>query len=221
MDLSSLIGAAVAEKMTPEFIEKEVNVRVEKLIVESVDRALRSYSDTGKLIEKAVEDALKVDRIDLPSYGVTVAAILKTQIEAKVSDLVAGRLAADMDELLSLAPAEIKLSQIANEMRKRHESEGWGEVITVIVEHNEYRSAWVYLDEENAHPERDKYRCDYRLLIGEDGKISSATLKERDIKSATHVGRAYGLDQKIRAYYACGTRIILDEDAVATSVGDY
>jgi len=219
--LHSLISSAVAAKMTPAFIEKEIDSRVEKLIVESIDRALRTYSDTGKLIEQAITDALKVDRIDLPSYGNTVTGILKVQIEERVSGLIAGRLADDMAELLNLAPAEIKLSQIADEMRKRHEGEGYGEVITVIVERNDYGSTWVYLDEEAVRSERDKYRCDYRLLIGQDGKIASATLKERDIKTPHHIGRGYGLDQKIRAFYACGTTITIDEDAVLTGVGDY
>jgi hypothetical protein len=220
-DLSGLISSAVAAKMTPDFIEKEVNTRVEKLIVESIDRALRTYSETGKLIEKAVEDALRVDRLDLPAYGNLVAGMVKAQIEAKVAPLIAGRLAEDLDELLKLAPKEVKLSEIAAEMCKRHEGEGYGDVITVIVEHNDYGSTWVYLDQEEVHEAGDKHRCDFRLLIGSDGKISSATLREHDIKSSRHFGSSYGLEQRIRAYFACGTTIILDEDAVVTSVGDY
>lgn len=217
--LGSLISGFVAEKLTPDFIEKEVNTRLEKLVVESVDRALRSFSDTGKLIEKAVEEALRVDRIDLPSYGITVAAMVKAQIEARVSDLVAGRLAEDVDELLKLAPKEIKLSKIAEDMIDGRD--GYGPAITVIVEENEYGSTWVYLDEEEHRESRDKFRCPYRLLIGKDGKIAAGSLDDKDIKSTKAIGRAYGLAQKIRAYYACGTTIILDEDAVVTSVGDY
>ncbi|QSR18453.1 hypothetical protein [Novosphingobium sp. KA1] len=218
--LTNLISAAVTAKMTPDFIEKEVNSRVEKLIVESVDRALRSYSDTGKLIEKAVEDALRVDHLDLPSYGAIVTQMLKTQIEARVATLVAGRLAADMDELLGLAPKEVKLSEIADLMREHHEGEGYGPVITVIVEHNEYGSAWLYLDEEAHHERRDKYKCKHSILVGRDGVISSARTADRDV-SKGWIGRAHGLEQKLRAYVACGTKIILDEDDVVTSVGDY
>jgi hypothetical protein len=220
-DLTSLISSAVSAKMTPEFVEKEVNTRVEKLIVESIDRALRSYSDTGKLIEKAIDDALRVERLDLPSYGNVVAGMLKVQIEAKVAPLVAGQLAADMDELLNLAPKEIKLSEIAAEMRKRHEGEGYGEVITVMVEHNAYGSINVYLDEDEAHAARDMHKSEVRLHIGTDGKILGATMRGRDFKATNDIGRSYGLSQKIRAYFACGTTIILDEDAVSTSVGDY
>jgi hypothetical protein len=220
MDLSTLISDAVAAKMTPEFIEKEVATRVDKLIVESVDRALRSYSDTGKLIEKAVEDALRVDQLDLPSYGSTVLQILKTQIEATVAPLVAGRLSADMQELLSLAPKSIKLSEIADEMRKEHEG-GYGNVITVEVKHNEYGSTWIYLDEETHHERRADTEASHRLLIGKDGIISGGWLDKRPLKDTGHIGRSYGLSQRLRAYVACGTQIIIDEDAVCTSVGDY
>jgi hypothetical protein len=222
MDLSNLISDAVAAKMTPEFIEKEVATRVDKLIVESVDRALRSYSDTGKLIEKAVENALRVDQIDLPSYGSTVLKILKAQIEAVVAPLVAGKLAEDMEELLSLAPKEVKLSAIADEMRKEHEGgDSYGDVITVEVKHNEYGSTWVYLDEETHHERRAEVEASHRLLIGKDGVISGGWLDKRPMKDVSHVGRSYGLSQRIRAYVACGTRIIIDEDAVCISVGDY
>lgn len=220
-DLASLISNAVAARMTPEFIETEVIARTDKLIVESIDRAFRSYSDTAKLIEKAIEDALRVERLDLPTYGNMVAAMLKSQIEATVAPVIAGRLSEDVAELLQLAPAGIKLSQIAESMLKQHESGAWGEVITVIVERTEYGSTWVYLDEDAAHSQRDKYKCDYRLLIGKDGKIAGATLREHDIKSSKHFGSSYGLEQKLRAYFACGTVIEIDEDYVITSVGDY
>jgi len=218
--LSGLISAAVAAKMTPEFIAQEVDTRVGKLIVESVDRALRSYSDTGKLIEKAVEDALRVDCLDLPSYGETVKVMLKHQVESRVSELIAGRLTEDMDELLSLAPVEVKLSDIAKSMIGNRDEDNYGDVITVIVERTPYSSIWVYLDDENHYSSHEKYKCKHRLYIS-DGKIAGAYLGEREYRKESWVGRAYGLEQRIRAYVACGTKIILDEDEVVTSVGDY
>lgn len=221
LNLGEAISRAVASKLDAAFVEKEIETRVEKLVIEAVDRALRSYSETGKLIEQKIEEALRVDRLDLPSYGETVSKILKAQIEAKVSELVAGKLASDMDELLNLAPKEVRLSTIVEEMLQPHRDDGkYGDVITVIVERSSYGSVWVYLDDEDAHSERDKHRCKHRLLIS-DGKIASATLGHRDTKTSQHVGRAYGLEQKLRAYVACGTKIVIDEDAMVTSVGDY
>lgn len=134
---ANLISAAVASKMTPEFVEKQVNSRLEKLVVEAVDSALCRFSNTGKMIEKAVHEALRVDRLDLPSYGSVVAGMLKSQIESQVSVLVAGKLAEDMAELLSIAPSEIKLSEIADGMRERHvgsHDHAYGPIISIVVE---------------------------------------------------------------------------------------
>lgn len=217
-DLTNLISDAVAAKMTPEFIEKEVNTRVEKLIIESVNSALRSYSETGRLIEKAVSDALKVDRLDLPAYGETVCKILKSQIEARVSDLVSGQLSKDMDKLLKLAPKEIKLSEIAEEMlegAKAEELDG----ITVIVGSESYGSRYIYLDERNQYTDREKYKCSHSLLVGSDGSIFSATVDGKNTTDTKTIGIGYGLGQKIRAWVACGTKLIIDEEDVQTEVG--
>ena len=220
LDLGSLVSRAVAERMTPEFVEQEVIARVDKLVVQSIERALASYSDTGKQIENAVQEALKVDKLDLPRYGSTVCAILKAQIEANVSAVVSGQLAKDMDELLSLAAKEVRLSELADLMRERHD-DGYGEVITVIVADNRYGSTWVYLDEDNHYSERDKYQCACSILVSEDGTIASARLSGKDIHSQQVIGRSYGLEQRIRSMVACGSKLILDEDAVVTSIGDY
>lgn len=225
-NMGALISAAVAARVTPEYVEEQVTKRVDKLIDEAVNDALRTYSENGKLISEAVKEALKVDRVDLPSYGHVVTKILKAQIEAIVSDLVAGRLSEDMAELLSLAPKTVKLSEIAETMLENHD-DGYGPVITVIVERNDYGSAWVYLDEDNVIEDRDKYRAAVRLLINGDGIISSATMnggEYADVRGKTvvnQIGRAYGLEQRVRAFVACGTVIELDEDDVITSKGDY
>lgn len=221
-DTIDLINKAVAETMTPEFVKKQVATRVEKLVTEAINDALRSYSDIGKQIKEAVQASLKVNDLNLPSYGLLVTGMIEQQVKDHAGALIDARLAEDIRELLSIAPAEIKLSQIAKEMIERHhDRDGYGEVITVIVEHSEYGSTWLYLDEEQHHARRDKYQCRHSLLLNKDGTISSARLDKRDLKDTQHIGRDYGLPDKIRAYYAAGTRIILDEDAVVTSVGDY
>lgn len=218
MNIGDLISKAVAEKLDSAFVEKEVETRIAKLVTEAVDQALRAYSDTGKKVREAVEEALRVDRLDLPSYGATVCAILKSQIEANVATLVSGQLAEDMEELLKLAPKEIRLSELAEEMIKDSHCD-YGPAITVIVEPTEYSSTWLYLDETEHHEKtRD---CRHRLLIGEDGKISGGWFSHRKMDDGRYIGASYGLEQRLRAFVACGTRIILDEDNVVTSVGDY
>jgi hypothetical protein len=221
-NLGELITRTVAQKLDSAFVEKEVERKVAALVSDAVDQALRSYSETGKLIREKVEEALRVQRIDLPTYGSIVAGILKTQIEATVSELVSGRLAQDMEELLRLAPKEVKLSDIAKAMLDQgdHGVE-YGDAITVIVGDNSYGSTWVYLDETEHRPERDKYQCRHSLLVRADGTVATATVSGRKIGDAKHIGLSYGIDQMLRAYVACGTKVILDEDFVTIGVGDY
>lgn len=221
-NMGALISAAVAARVTPEYVEEQVTKRVDALIDEAVNDALRSFSDNGKLIRDAVAGALKVGELDLPSYGHIVTTVLKSQIEANVADLVSGRLAEDMEELLKLAPKRIKLSEIADKMREQYEHDGtsYGEVITVIVGETEYRTRWIYLDEEHVWSEREKYSAAIRLLVREDGTIASATIKDLDQARASTIGLSYGLEQRIRALVACGTVIEVDEDFVQTAVGD-
>jgi hypothetical protein len=221
-DFSTLIADAVAAKMTPDFIEKEVNSRVEKLIVECIDKSFRSYSDTAKQVEEAVTAALKVDRLDLPSYGDMVTRMIKSQVEEVVSPIVAGRLAEDVEELLKLAPKEIKLSEIADDMRKKHEGEDkWGPVITIIADESTYGSRWLYLDDDQHYDEHEKHRCQHKLLLSDDGTINGGWIDKNELSTSNWFGRHYGLSQRLRAYIACGTKITFDIDDVVTSVGDY
>lgn len=220
-DTIDLINKAVAETMTPEFVKAQVATRVEKLVTEAIDDALRSYSDIGKQIKEAVAASLKVNDLNLPSYGLLVTGMIEQQVKDHAGALIDARLAEDIRDLLNIAPAEIKLSEIAKDMIQGRHDDGYGEVITVMVHHNEYGSTWLYLDEEEHRTERDKYQCRHSLLLNEDGTISSATIDKRDLKNTQHIGRCWSLGNKIRAYYAAGTKIILDEDAVVTSVGDY
>ncbi|GAA0394644.1 hypothetical protein GCM10009093_21520 [Brevundimonas terrae] len=222
-DTFDIINKAVAEVMTPEFVKDKVATRVEKLVTEVIDDALRSYSDIGEIIKAAVEASLKVNDLNLPSYGALVTGMIEKQVKDHAGALINARLADDIRELLNIAPAEIKLSEIARNMIKARYgyTDDYGEVITVIVRHTEYDSAWLYLDEEEHLSESDKYNCRHQILLNKDGTISSATIDKRDLKDVHHIGRSWRLGDQIRAYYAAGTKIILDEDNVVTSVGDY
>ncbi|HEY0920614.1 hypothetical protein [Devosia sp.] len=69
--LESLISQAVAARLDTAFIEKEVETRVAKLVVDAIEAALHRYSPTSELVAKAVADALRVNALDLPSYSAT------------------------------------------------------------------------------------------------------------------------------------------------------
>lgn len=225
------ISAAIVEKVTPEFIEEKIATRAEKMIEEVIAQEMRSYGEIGKQVEAAVKESLKVDRLDLPSYGHMVTSMLQAQIERTVSPIIAGQLSEDMERLLKLGPKTIKLSEIVATIVEDSYDEEWGEVCTCIVEPTEYGSRWIYLDEtvveepsSSLYSSRSSksHKCDVQILLSEDGTISSATFRGADMKTIRQIGHGnYGLEQRIRAYHACRTIIEVDEDAVITSRGDY
>lgn len=224
-DLAEIIHQTVDAKITEDIVRQEVEKHVEKLVASVIDSQMRQYGDVGKAIEKALTESLKLERLNLPSYGDMVQKLLKTQIEATVQPLVAGRLAEDMQQLLTLAPKTVKLSEIVKEMLEgcsAYEDGQTGDLVTCIVERTHYGSIWVYLDDNHHYADREKYQCSTRLLIREDGMISSGTCDTGDIGISKHsgkkitFGRGYGLAQKVMSFYACGTVIEIDEHNVST-----
>lgn len=224
-NLADIIHEIVTEKVTEDAVRQEVAKHVEKFVVDVISSQMRQYSDVGKAIEKALTESLRVDHLNLPSYGAMVQKLLKSQIEATVQPLIAGRLAEDMQQLLTLAPKTVKLSEIVKEMLEgcsAYQDGQTGDLVTCIVERTEYGSIWVYLDDDHHYPDREKYQSSTRLLIKEDGTISSGTCDTGDIgiskQSGKRItfGRGYGLAQKVMSFYACGTVIEIDEDSVST-----
>lgn len=225
-ELGEAISQAIAQKITPEFVQEKVNERAEKLVEESIRDAMQSYGDIGSAVKKAIKESLQVDNLDLPSYGHVVTSMVQAQIEAIVSPLVAGQLSKDMEELLKLAPKTIKLSEIVETIIEENDYTEFGEGCTCIVDRNEHGSTWISLDETVVKEERSTfstrssnaaYKCEIRMLVGSDGTISSATFNGDEMKTMRRVGHdTYGLEQRIRAYHACGTIIEIDEDNVST-----
>lgn len=213
---ADLISNAVAERMQPEFVEKAIVERVDKLIDSAINDAFRSYSDTAKLIETAVQDSLKINRLEIHSFGEVVSKVLERQIHDICSETLAGKLSGRMTELLNMAPKKIKLSKIVEDMIEHGYNEDYGEVVTCIVEHDTPRDDWatVYLDE---NPNTEKDRCDVNMRIYK-GEIHSAVLgwQNRHLKDLRFVGKDYGIESVIQMYFAAGTIIELDDDEVST-----
>ncbi len=233
---ADLVQSSLNAAVTPERIAEKVNAHVEKAVDEAIADALRSWSDTGKAIAGALKNSLRVDELNLPAYGHVVTEILSRQIQARVSEVVAGKLAEDMERLLSLAPKRAKLSELVAELLG---DDGERYEVYCRIEWSEYSSAWVYLSQEKPS---NKYEYDVRLLIGlpkkgddyacgevAEGKICSGTVKGSDLgkdvrfgwgtehkKQGTKFDCWFGFEQKILAMYACGTVIEIDEDAVVT-----
>lgn len=221
-DLAQIIRDSVTTIVTEDRVKAEVEKRIEAMVADIIKDEMRSYSDTGRAITKAVQESLKVGNINLPSYGAVVTAMLRKQIEDTVAPIVAGKLAEDMAELLNLAPKTAKLSEIVKEMLESssaYEDGETGDLVTCIVRPTEYGSTHIYLDEHQHYDERNYHQCDISVFISKEGTILSASERDKEFagkSKSKSFGRTYGLMQKLQAYYACGTVIEIDEDSVST-----
>lgn len=113
---ADLVQNALNSAVTPERIAEKVNVHVERAVDEAVRDAMTSWSGTGKAVKAALEGSLAVRSLDLPSYGHVVSEIVIRQVEARVAEVVSAKLAADLTDLLNLAPKTIRLSKLIEEL---------------------------------------------------------------------------------------------------------
>lgn len=244
-----LVQAALNDAVTPEKIAAKVSAHVEKAVDQAIADAMYSWSDTGKLVKGAIEDSLRVNKLDIPSYGHVVGQIVERAIQARVSEVVAAKLAKDLEDLLSLAPKRVKLSELVAELLGKDGKDdpchcGPRGRIYCNVEWNDWASAYVNLSKEKP---TNRYDSEIRFLVnlpkkpddyarGEvpEGPISSGHVKGMDLqkdirfgygtehaKQKTEFGRWFGFEQKILAMHACGTIIELDENDVVTERGDW
>lgn len=245
--LNEQVLAAVQAVMTPEYVSQRIEQHIAKLLDEAIKHALDKWSPTGKEIEKAVQESLRVADLNLPSYGQVVGQILEAQIQARVAEVVASKLSKDMEDLLSLAPKEIKLSALIAELLEKEDDSCPCDPaeVSLKVERTAYSSCWVYIHP-GSKPKSD-YDYDVRFLVslpkraGEYehdeplvGVISQGHVRGTDIKKDTRFGwgtdhsrqrrefgRWFGFEQKILAMYAVATQITLDEhDCVLSNYED-
>lgn len=230
--LDTLVHEAVINTVTPDYIQGKVQQQVDRLVDEAIRDSLRSYSDTGKAIKEAVAESLRLKTsLDLPDFASVVTDILERQVKARVAEVVQAKLTQDMEDLLSLAPKRVKLSELVAELLGDDE-----ERYSVFCKVKwDVRFVDVYLDEDKQNRDRDtniqftihlpKRADDYENGETPEGPISFGTVKGRDLKKTTsfgfskeqvEFGRLYQLEQKVLAMYACGTIIEIDEDDVIT-----
>lgn len=222
-DLRQAIIDEVERQAKGENIQALIAKKVGVLIEESIGNAFRSYHNVGKQIEKAIEDSLQInDALDLPRYGVMVLAVLRQKLDERVHALISDRLEKEMDEILSIAPKELKFSALVEAIVK-HASEDmrerYGTSITCIVEHNEkYDWHEVWLDCEDGTDKRD---CEIRFTVGKDGDILSCSLDNKNPKTTVRMGGMWGYQKMLFGAYCCGSKIIMDDTDPSTGIGDF
>jgi hypothetical protein len=222
-NLTEFILAEVHRQTSEEAIRSLVEQKIGSTIKAAVENAFRSFGDVGKQIEKVVTAALQIGgELDVPSYGNMVMAVLRVKMDEVLSPLVNERLAAEMGEILNLAPKQVELSDLVKTMiGECDRQDRWGSSVTCIVEESVgsltpgYR--WIYLDQEQG---KSKHACEAQIGVDPDGKIFSLTIDRKDAKTTVVLGAYEDWKKQLFAAYCCGSRLVVDEQYVDTGIGD-
>lgn len=222
-DFQLIVIAEIERQARSENIARLIEKKVDEVITESITSAFRSYGEVNKQIEAAIKDSLKIgDRLDLPAYGVMVMALLRQKLDERVNSLIADRLDAEINEILSIAPKELKFSELVEAIvlaAGEDMSERYGTSITCLVEEDE-RYGWlnVWLDKDDRIDKRD---CEIRFTVSKDGGLLSCSLDNKDPKKTIRMGPMWGYQKMIFGAYCCGSKIIMDDLDPPTNVGDW
>lgn len=223
-DLVDFIVAEVHRQTSEAALRDHVEKKIGAAVSSAVDGAFRSYGDVGKQIEKAVTNSLAIgDRLDVPAYGNMVMAVLRAKMDEVLGELVNERLAKEMSEILSLAPKEVKLSEVVKAMVAAIElSERYGTSVTCLVEESESVQGYfnIYLDPEDGKDKR-RYECAVQLGVDRDGRIYSLSIDRKDAKTTVVMGAYDAFKKMVFAAYCSGSKFIVDEDFVSTNIGDF
>lgn len=225
-NLSDFIVAEVARQCASDNVRKLVEAKIDESIRGAVNDAFRSYGDVRQHLEKAVKDALQIGerRLDVPSYGNMVMAILRTKMDEVLQPLVSERLAKEMDDILGLAPKELKLSKVVEAMIQQEKeigAERWGGRVTCLVEGTNYGGHWIYLDRQSDAQRRSKHECTAQVGVNDDGNIFYLKIDRKDARTTVVMGEHDPYLRMLFAAYCCGSKFIVDEEDVSTTVGDF
>lgn len=221
-NLAEFILAEVHRQTSEDELRKIVEQKIGACVKEAVDRSMRSFGNVGQQIEKAVGKALEIgDQVDVPSYGNMVMAVLRAKMDEVLTPLVNGRLAAEMNDILKLAPKEVKLSDIVKLLVDDVDAQDrYGSSITCIVEDSQTVIGYqhIYLDPEM---EKRKYECAVQLGVDPAGKIYSLTIERKDARTTVVLGEYDPYKKALFAAYCCGSKFIVDEEFISTGIGDH
>jgi len=196
-------------------IEKIVTERVTKTVESILDDALKSYSDFGKQLKEVVTKSLHVDMqsLNLTGYNDIILKIIKAKLDNSIEIVGAERIKKELEDLLATPPAEIKLSQLVEQLKKGNYDSN-NECCTCIVEWGS-TDGWghIYLDEGEDKRSKD---CDHHLAFTREGEIYFISIDGRDPSKKLFIGPFYDFERSLFQMYVAKTKLIVDEDEVDT-----
>lgn len=212
-NLQDYILAEVTRKTSEEHIRKLIEKKIDEAVQSAVDEEFRWGGNLKKQLTTAVSGALSIgDKIDVPAYGVMVMALLRQQLDANISELLNVKLASEMQDLLQIAPKELKFSDVIEKMTEhaKESGSGWGK-IAVFIEESDWSPNCYHVGIDPDGDTGKRYECDTQFYVTAEGKISSLTVDRRDVGKVVGMGAYWGYQKMIFSAYACGSKLIMDD----------
>lgn len=221
-NLADFIVAEVHKQTSEPALRALVEKKIGESVADAVKRSMETYGDIGKQIQKAVAAALDIgERVDVPAYGNMVMAVLRLKMDEVLQPLVTERLDKEMAEILSLAPKEVKLTDVVKAMIDEIDShDRYGTYATCLIEESESSKGYMHVELDPA-PDKRKYSCATRISITPTGEIYSLAVDGKDAKNTVRMGYLPAYQKMVFAAYACGSKFIIDSDEPSTGIGDF
>ncbi len=216
--IADLTKGVLAEKLSPDNLKQKIETVLDETVNKAVSNALKTFSPAGKTISEAIEKALQVDPdFGIPSYNETLKRMIVPILEQRLDAIGQGTIKEEIEQILERAPEEIKLSELVEKFKESalgYKEEWESGEITLIVEESDELDGYfnIYLDdEENTR----QHSCSFVIRTKEQGRVWSGKAGysgEFDKRMPVLFGREHGFSKLLFNLYACGTRIIIDED---------
>ncbi|MBD8689346.1 MULTISPECIES: hypothetical protein [unclassified Rhizobium] len=149
-------------------------------------------------------------------------ALIREQLDANIAEMLNAKLATEMQELLQIAPKELKFSAVIEKMTEHAKEMGdrpWGR-IAAFIEESEYSTGHYHVGIDPDGDTLKRYNCETQFYVDSSGKISSLHVDRRDVAKGIGIASYWGYQKMIFSAYACGSKLIMDELDPSLEYGD-
>ena len=108
-DIAKMAMKSLEAAVDPDRVQALLDEQVQKTVDEAIRNGLKSYGPFGRKLEEKVKEALDVNSLELPTYGVMVTGLVERFIKNNMAAIISERLEEDLKELLNIAPQRVKL----------------------------------------------------------------------------------------------------------------
>ena len=234
MDLNEMVMSSLTKMQSEGKVQEIVEKHVESTVESIVKDLFGSWSDFSKGLKEEAQNSLAVNfkELNLPSYNHMILETIKEKLNNSIQAAGVESIASEIEGLLSNPKREYKLSELVKELAKEIEDAD-------ELEYEEYREMTLHIDDErptsakfiymDAKEDVSEYQCKYRLFLSREGVLLSVEVEDKeswkeksysDFDAKTVMSGLSGLEETLFKIYTSGAKIVIDEAACETTVGN-